>query len=422
MSQFYNDSIFWIEVDKIKPNPYQPRKEFDQMQLKSLSDSIRQYGVLRALVVTRNEVTKPDGGIVVEYELIAGERRLRASRLAGLTQVPCLIKTGEENNQMKLELAIIENLQREDLNPVDRAKAFKQLADDFGMKHTQIAEKVGKSREYVSNTLRLLNLPEYMLTAISEGKITEGHARPLLMLTERPEEQATLFKEILYKRLTVRESEQISRKVAHDKTRKKNFGVDPKIMEFEERFSESLGTRVHIEKKPNGGQILIDFFSEDDLQIILDSLKSDIKKSPQDMMNRFIEKGGKIAENPALAPGPSVNDAIQEINESDQNSTTNIQTDAVKHAQPVAPQESVVLHVQQPTPVSANTFVSNNIPQTITNEPVKEVTPQFVAEPVKDISVEPQLADVTIEQVQNNLHEEVEKDEDDSFNLDNFSL
>src|ERR1700733_9058794 len=143
MSQFHNDSIFWIEVDKIQPNPFQPRKEFDTTQLQALSDSIRQYGVLQALVVTRKEIAKEDGGLAVEYELIAGERRLRASKLAGLSQVPVLIKVGDEGNSlMKLELAIIENVQREDLNPVDRARAFKQLAVDFGFKHAKIAEKI----------------------------------------------------------------------------------------------------------------------------------------------------------------------------------------------------------------------------------------------------------------------------------------
>ena len=150
MSQFYNDSIFWIELDKIKPNPFQPRKEFDPIQLQALADSIKQYGVLQALVVTRNEFTKPDGGIGVEYELIAGERRLRASKLAGLREVPVLIKTGDESSLMKLELAIIENVQREDLNAVDRAHAFERLVNEFGFKHAQIAEKVGKSREYVT--------------------------------------------------------------------------------------------------------------------------------------------------------------------------------------------------------------------------------------------------------------------------------
>ena len=186
MSQPYSNSIFWIEVDKIKPNPYQPRREFDQEKLKELADSIRQYGILQPLVVTRREMEKDDGGLAVEYELIAGERRLRASKIAGLAQVPVLIRVGDDA-KMKLELAIIENLQREDLNPVDRAKAFDRLAKEFGFKHAEIGEKVGKSREYVSNTMRLLTLPERMLTSLSEGKISEGHTRPLMMLVDRPE-------------------------------------------------------------------------------------------------------------------------------------------------------------------------------------------------------------------------------------------
>jgi ParB family chromosome partitioning protein len=201
----YQNAIFWIEVEKIKPNPFQPRKEFDEHKLRDLADSIKQYGILQPLVVTRREIEKPEGGLAVEYELIAGERRLRASKLAGLTQVPVLIRIGEEGREeedrMKLELAIIENLQREDLNPVDRAKAFQRLVDDFGFKHVQIAQKVGKSREYVSNTLRLLGLPEEMLTALSERRINEGHSRPLLMLNDRKEEQMTLFKEIIFKKL-----------------------------------------------------------------------------------------------------------------------------------------------------------------------------------------------------------------------------
>lgn len=201
MSQFYNDSIFWVEVDKIEPNPYQPRREFSQPELQSLSDSIRQYGVLQALVVTRKEFQKEDGGIGVRYELIAGERRLRAARLAGLTQVPVLIKTGDDTDLMKLELAIIENIQREDLNPVDRARAFERLANEFGFKHHVIAQKVGKSREYVSNSLRLLMLPPDILDYLSQGKITEGHTRPLMMLNDRPAEQSVLFKEITFKNL-----------------------------------------------------------------------------------------------------------------------------------------------------------------------------------------------------------------------------
>jgi ParB family chromosome partitioning protein len=164
--EFYNNSIFWIELEKVKPNPFQPRKEFDEARLRDLASSIRQYGILQPLVVTRKEVHREDGSMFTEYELISGERRLRASKLAGLTQVPAIIRTGEQSDRVKLELAIIENLQREDLNPIDRAKSFKQLVDAFSLKHTEIAEKIGKSREYVSNSLRLLLMPEEMQVAI----------------------------------------------------------------------------------------------------------------------------------------------------------------------------------------------------------------------------------------------------------------
>ena len=310
MSQFQNDSIFWIEVDKIKPNPYQPRKDFDPVALQALSDSIRQYGVLQALVVTRKEVQKEDGGIATEYELIAGERRLRASRLAGVREVPCLIKTGEDNDLLKLELAIIENVQREDLNAVDRARAFKRLNDEFGFKHGEIAKKVGKSREYVTNTLRLLMLPEVILNALSEGKITEGHTRPLMMLTDRPQEQDVLFKEIMFKKLTVREAEQIARKIALERIRRKDRPVDPELIEMEEKLATVLGTRVHIERRDNGGQLSIDFFSNDDLRTILDLLKSNEQHKPTEMMDKFINRQNQsqaaaVAEEKIIADSAS---------------------------------------------------------------------------------------------------------------------
>ncbi len=272
MSRFYNDSIFWIEVDKIKPNPYQPRREFDEAQLKSLADSVRQYGVLQALVVTRNELEKDGGGLDVEYELVAGERRLRAARLAGLQQVPVLIRTGEETDLMKLELAIIENIQREDLSPVDRARAFDRLAREFNFKHHEIGKKVGKSREYVSNSLRILSLPEYIINALSENKITEGHTRPLMMLIDRPQEQETLFKEIIFKKLNVREAESIARHIAVERARKL---VDQELIDIEDQFKEKLGTRVRIEKKEKGGWVSIDFFNKDDLRALLERIAAD---------------------------------------------------------------------------------------------------------------------------------------------------
>ena len=271
MNEFENNAIYWVEVEKIKPNPYQPRKEFDEKHLQDLADSIHQYGILQPLVVTRKEMPH-DSGLAVEYELIAGERRLRASKLAGLSRVPVLIQQGYIDPRLKLELAIIENLQREDLNPVDRAISFSKLATEFGLKHVEIAKKVGKSREYVSNSLRLLLLPQDILDALSKGKITEGHARPLMMLSDRTEEQGTLYKEIIFKKLTVREAEQIARHIAHDRVRKKII-KDPEMERIEKELAESLGTRVSIEQRQvGGGKLVIDFFSSDDLRLLLDKV------------------------------------------------------------------------------------------------------------------------------------------------------
>ncbi len=294
-SQFYGDSIFWIETAKISPNPYQPRREFDEQALRDLAESIRMYGLLQPLVVTRRERQTDDGGLVVEYELISGERRLRASKLLGLQQVPAIIRADTDDARVKLELAIIENLQREDLNPVERARSFQQLVTEFGLKHVEIARKIGKSREYVSNSIRLLSLPSDMLDALSAGKISEGHARPLMMLVDRPEEQSTLFKEILFKRLTVRESEMIARKIAVDRARKKEKLFDPEIVEMEQKLSETFGTRVQIEQKEKGGKITIDFFSPEDLRTILSIADAQKKRSPHEMLDNHAARAESSA-------------------------------------------------------------------------------------------------------------------------------
>lgn len=304
---FRNDAIFWVEVEKISPNPYQPRREFDESRLKELSESIRQYGVLQPLVVTRKEVQKDDGGIAVEYELIAGERRLRASRLAGISQVPVIIRDGAESDRMKLELAIIENLQREDLNAVDRARAFKQLTEEFGMSHVQVAEKVGRSREYVSNTIRLLLLPEDLLSGLQQGHITEGHARTLLMLNDRPEEQHVLFREIMLKKLSVREVERLSRKIATDKVRKKTWGdTDLGLIEMEKQLTEALGTRVQIAKTEFGGKVVIDYFSPEDLDKLLHMMtESGVRVTHPDDPSLFAKGEGSadILPVPESTPG-----------------------------------------------------------------------------------------------------------------------
>ena len=296
MSNIYSNSIFWIDTDKIKPNPYQPRREFDEARLSDLADSIKQYGVLQPLIVSRLEKEKEDGGLVTEYELIAGERRLRAAMIARVSQVPAIIREGD-SSMMKLELAIIENLQREDLNVVDRARAFSQLVNEFKFTHNEVAKKMGRSREYVSNTLRILSLPEEILLAPSEGKITEGHTRPILMLADHPEEQLVLFKEIVYKKITVREAERLARKIAFDRVRKKEFMPDPEITELEEEFQDKLGTRVHIDRKELGGQIKIDFFSTEDLRAILDLInKSNIEKKPAEMLENYIAQNTSSEE------------------------------------------------------------------------------------------------------------------------------
>ena len=276
------DSVFWIDVERIAPNPYQPRKEFSEAGLKSLAESIRQYGVLMPLVVSRTDVEKPDGGLESLYELVAGERRLRASKLAGLKQVPVVIRQGD-NNLTKLELAIIENLQREDLNAIDRAKALQQLIDEFGISHAETAAKIGKSREYVSNSLRLLGLPEHMQDAIVAKEINEGHARPLLALASRPEEQETLFKEIILKRLPVRAAERIARSIAQERVRSYHRKTR-EIVELEKTLTETLGTRVIIETNAEGGRLLIDFFSPDDLQQLVDALAAEQKAGEEPVM------------------------------------------------------------------------------------------------------------------------------------------
>jgi len=274
------DSVFWVDTERVKPNPYQPRKEFDEDRLKALAESIRQYGVLQPLVVTRTEVVKDDGGLQSEYELIAGERRLRASKLIGLKQVPVVIRVGDETGKMKLELAIIENLQREDLNAIDRAKALAQLVEDFGLSHVEVGAKIGRSREYVSNSIRLLQLPEEIQQAVVGKEITEGHARALLMLTNRPEEMNTLFKEMILKKTSVRMVEQMVRRIAQDKIRKHT--KTPEMMALEKSLTETLGTRVLIENRPQGGRLLIEFFSPEDLSHIVAALaeKQDLAIAP----------------------------------------------------------------------------------------------------------------------------------------------
>lgn len=291
------DSVYWVEVSRIQPNPYQPRLEFDEERLKALAESIRQYGVLQPLVVTRKEVEKESGGIQATYELIAGERRLRASKLIGLKEVPVVIRAGEQSDKMKLELAIIENLQREDLNAIDRAKALAQLVESFGLSHSEVGAKIGRSREYVSNSIRLLLLPEAIQQAVVGKELSEGHARALLMLNDKPEERDTLFKEIVLKKTSVRMVEQMARRLAQDKIRKHD--KTPEMMALEKSLTETLGTRVLIENRPQGGRLLIEFFSPEDLSHIAAMLATQEQE-------RMQESGELVTEEPILSTAMQV--------------------------------------------------------------------------------------------------------------------
>ncbi len=314
-------SIFWIEVDKIVPNPYQPRREFDQDRLKELSDSIRQYGVLQPLVVSRVEESLEDGSIKVSYELIAGERRLRASKLAGITQVPVVVRTGDDS-RAKLELAIIENLQREDLNPVERAHSFQQLAEEFKLSWADVGRKVGKSREYVSNTVRILMLPQDILDAISKKQITEGHTRPLLMLIDRPEEQMTLFKEMMVRKMTVREAEGIARRIAFEKIRKKDHFMTPEVVDMEEKLAETLGTRVQIEPRERGGRISIEYFSYEELL----ALSVAIRKAGEEKTHKGMFDTLRDEDIETLKAAPSNLESIELIAKNEMNDIGQVAT------------------------------------------------------------------------------------------------
>lgn len=269
-----DDSVFWIEIDRIDPNPYQPRREFVESALKDLSNSIREHGILQPILVTKREIETPTG-LAVRYQLIAGERRWRAARMAGLSQIPAMIRRGVPDDRIRLELALIENVQREDLNPIEKAKAFKQLIDEFNLVQREISSRVGKSREAITNTLRLLTLPQDIQDGLSQGKISEGQARAILMAGDDPAAQHQLYTEMTEHRMTVREAEsrarQISGKTLIPRTRPSRI-ADPQFRLWESRLEETLGTKVKLEKLGERGKIVVEFYSEEELRGILRKL------------------------------------------------------------------------------------------------------------------------------------------------------
>ena len=260
--------IFQLEIEKIKFNPYQPRKEFNEAAIKELASSIREYGILEPLIVSKIEVDLENGRDVY-YELIAGHRRLLAAKLAGLERVPAIIKDVNQK-QGKLELAIIENVQRENLNPIELARAYSRLSEEFSLTQREIASRLGKSREAIANTMRLLSLPPYIQEEIIKGNLSESHAR-LLMMVDDPAAQEMLFKEIIKNNLPVSEL----KKKVNLRQNKRQKEKNAELIMAERELSKRLQAPVSVELTSNGGKITIHFYSVEELNKILNLVPND---------------------------------------------------------------------------------------------------------------------------------------------------
>ncbi|NLF49912.1 MAG: ParB/RepB/Spo0J family partition protein [Leptolinea sp.] len=251
-----------VQIDNIIPNPRQPRSIMAEDGLQELAESIRQHGILQPLIVTRESEN--------QYILIAGERRWRAARIAGLETVPVIQR--EANDRDRLELALIENVQRADLMPLETAEAYRQLAEEFGLTHDEIALRVGKSRVAVTNTMRLLKLPEVVQNALLSGDITEGHARALLSLTT-PQSQMAVLQTIIRNDLSVRQTEELTKKYNGEKAPSKPKPEVPvEVKEIEDRLREHLGTRVTVNHGKKGGSLVIYYYSNEELNSVLDTI------------------------------------------------------------------------------------------------------------------------------------------------------
>lgn len=262
-----------VPVERIVPNPRQPRQRIDPAALQELVESIRQHGLLQPLLVSR----LPDDGSPLggPYQLIAGERRWQAARLAGLTRVPVIVR--ETTPQGLLELALVENIQRADLNPLEEAMAYRQLIEEFGLTQQQVADRVGKSRVTIANALRLLNLPADVLELLASGAITEGHARALLAAADAAQQQV-LARRIVAEGLSVRATEELARRAARSIPEERPFAdgaPEPYSDDLEAAFRRALGTKVELFRSRRGGRLVIHFYSDEELQRLYDLLVGD---------------------------------------------------------------------------------------------------------------------------------------------------
>jgi len=260
--------VIEIAVTDIRTNPRQPRlvRGQEALQLEELAASIKEHGVIQPLIVTRTQ------GPGAPYTLVAGERRWRAAQLAGLSRVPAIVK--EVSSQEMLEIALVENIQRNDLSPLEEAAAFQQLINEFGLTPDAVAERVGKSRVTIYNTLRLLKLPGQAQAALMQGEISEGHARTLLSLSSAVDQLAVLD-EIKKHDLNVRQTEELIRRLNSPKTTEKKAQRDQRwqgAKEYESRLREALGTKVALMRSRKGGRIVIEFYSEEEFEAIYEKL------------------------------------------------------------------------------------------------------------------------------------------------------
>lgn len=265
-----DEAIYYIEVGKIRPNPDQPRREFNEEALRELASSIREFGLLQPIVVSKIE-KEVENGTEVEYELVAGERRLMASKLLGLETIPAIIRNVRLERE-RLELAIVENIQRENLNPIEMAKAYSRLQDEFRLTQREVAARLGKSRETVANTLRLLDLPSNVQDAISKGQLTETHGRLLLAIDDQAV-QGKLFQDLIANKLSTRELKDQAQAYSKLKQEAKHEEqLPPEIKMAEERLASELGAPVSIKDHGGAGKITIAFYSQEELVNLLKRL------------------------------------------------------------------------------------------------------------------------------------------------------
>ncbi|MDO8667699.1 MAG: ParB/RepB/Spo0J family partition protein [bacterium] len=255
--------VLQLKLEQIDINPMQPRKNFNEHQLNELAESIKQYGIIQPLIVTQNP---PAGG--GRYELIAGERRLRAAKILGLLVVPAIVREADE--QQKLELALVENLQREDLNSIETAIAYRKLIDEFNLSQDELAVRVSRSRPAVTNTLRFLNLSEEIQRALIDGRITEGHAKVIVGLPDEAKQYA-LYKKILHNQMTVDDTIKETRAMGGTKMARIKINYADKDKEF--AFRQFFGTKAEIKRKGKGGEVIIYFYGDEELGEMVAKIK-----------------------------------------------------------------------------------------------------------------------------------------------------